>query len=425
MDPINGALLLEALHWVETQNYLFLVRLECNLSYRSDDQLNYDACLLIANCVLQSNEIFNYIMQPLGTHRYLIVLVLVLCLTLPGSSIRPTRPIMANPNTESSSANFFFYFELEEDLPADGYLMITFTPYITEAEPVTCDMLSHTGNPITTCLNLNTAGSDITITQPDINDVNPNINATETVVIQFTSTLSAATEYQIQIATDNVLPDIGSITSSFEMYTITGTGVMIEENWNCGQVFLEPKQNKALSILNRNSMEFNLPGTSFTNLLFDIEIDEDCPTPQSRLKFVIEGGFTFTDSSLVTTISLLGAAPVIVESVIESPNVIITTFDEAFTDGRKFSLRIADIANPLEIANGYISVYYIPFNSMSPLEVSEQSIPIKTIPYSPTITLLTIDGTTPVAPIQYFMNTIQYIQMTIIVQRDISEDFVI
>ena len=99
----------------------------------------------------------------------------------------------------------------------------------------------------------------------------------------------------------------------------------------------------------------------------------------------------------------------IVQSVIESPNVIITTFDEAFVDGRKFSLRIADIVNPLEIASGYISVYYIPFNSMSPLEVSEQSIPIKTIPYTPTIALLTIDGTAPAAPIQYYMNTIQYI----------------
>ena len=74
-------------------------------------------------------------------------------------------------------------------------------------------------------------------------------------------------------------------------------------------------------------MEFNLPGTSFTNLLFDIEIDINCPTPLSRLKFVIEGGFTFTDSSLVTTLSLLGAAPVKKESVIESPNVIIATFD--------------------------------------------------------------------------------------------------
>ena len=58
-------------------------------------------------------------------------------------------------------------------------------------------------------------------------------------------------------------------------------------------------------------MENNLPGTSFTDLLFDIEIGVDSPTPLSRLKFVIEGGFTFTDSSLVNTQALVGAAPVI------------------------------------------------------------------------------------------------------------------
>ena len=35
---------------------------------------------------------------------------------------------------------------------------------------------------------------------------------------------------------------------------------MIEENWNFGQVFLEPRQNNVLSILNRNAMTSNLPG---------------------------------------------------------------------------------------------------------------------------------------------------------------------
>ena len=172
-------------------------------------------------------------------------------------------------------------------------------------------------------------------------------------------------------------------------------------------------------------MTMNLPGQSFTNLLFDITIGVNCPTPVSRLKFVIEGGFTFSDSSLVTTLSLLGAAPVIAQSLIESPNVIITTFSEAFIIGRKFSLRIADIRNPLSILDGYISVYHLPYNSLSPLEISEQSIPIETVPYLPSITLLTIDGTTPVAPIQYYTGNVQYIMMKIVVDRDIDPEFVI
>lgn len=54
--------------------------------------------------------------------------------------------------------------------------------------------------------------------------------------------------------------------------------MMIEENWNFGQVFLEPKQNRVLSVLNRNVMTNNEPGTIFTNTLFDITINANSPS---------------------------------------------------------------------------------------------------------------------------------------------------
>jgi hypothetical protein len=73
-------------------------------------------------------------------------------------------------------------------------------------------------------------------------------------------------------------------------------------------------------------MVSNLPGTSFTNLLFEITVGVATTTPNARLKFVIDGGFTFSDSSLVNTQALVGAAPVILSNVLVSPNVIITTF---------------------------------------------------------------------------------------------------
>lgn len=112
------------------------------------------------------------------------------------------------------------------------------------------------------------------------------------------------------------------------MYTVTDTGMIIEENWNFGQVFLEERQNQVLSVLSRNTMTTNSPGTTFTNLLFDIDIGVPAPTNlSSRLKFVISDGFTWTDSSLVNTQPLVGAAPQILESVIVSPNVIVTTFN--------------------------------------------------------------------------------------------------
>lgn len=194
-----------------------------------------------------------------------LLLSILLCTAF---SVRPTQPIVVNPNTESSPSNFMFYFNLENPLPTTAYLMVTFSTFTTTAIPISCNVLDNLNLTVSTCVNLNTGGNAITITQAGVNSVNPNINAGKTVVLQFSSNLLAGTEYKLQIRTNNVLPNIGSITKSFEMYTITGTGVMIEENWNFGQVYLEPKQNVDISVLSRNSMVSNLPGRSFTNLLF-------------------------------------------------------------------------------------------------------------------------------------------------------------
>lgn len=105
--------------------------------------------------------------------------------------------------------------------------MITFSPFITNAIPISCHVLDNSSLTVSKCVNLDTGGNSITITQSGVNSVNPNINAAKTIVLQFSQVLSVNTEYKLQIMTSNVLPNIGSITSSFEMYTITNTGVMI------------------------------------------------------------------------------------------------------------------------------------------------------------------------------------------------------
>ena len=190
--------------------------------------------------------------------QYAPLILLIQLLILSTYSVHQTQPIKVNPNTESSPSNFIFYFSLDYTLPSDGYLLVTFSPFTGTADPLSCIMLDHNSTTTTKCVNLNTATSDdITINQADINEINPNIYASRTVVVQFSEDLSPSTEYKIQIMTDNVLPNIGSITSSLEMYAVTGTGMFIEENWNFGQVFLEPKQNKVLSVLNRNVMTNN------------------------------------------------------------------------------------------------------------------------------------------------------------------------
>jgi cytochrome c oxidase assembly protein Cox11 len=92
---------------------------------------------------------------------------------------------------------------------------------------------------VSSCQNLD-AGSTaktLTVNNTWINQINPNIVATRTIAVQFNQNLSSGVAYSLQVITDNVLPAIGSITSNFELYTISGTGFMLEENWNFGQVY--------------------------------------------------------------------------------------------------------------------------------------------------------------------------------------------
>lgn len=93
--------------------------------------------------------------------------------------------------------------------------MITFSTFTTSAIPISCDVLDNLTLTISTCLNLNTAGNGLTITQAAVNSVNSNINAAKTVVLAFSNVLVVGMQYRVQIRTSNVLPNIGSITKSF------------------------------------------------------------------------------------------------------------------------------------------------------------------------------------------------------------------
>lgn len=82
---------------------------------------------------------------------------------------------------------------LENKLPSTGYLMITFSTFTTSAIPITCNVLDSLTISVAKCLNLNTAGNQITITQTGVNSVNSNINGAKTVVVQFNTELNYTT----------------------------------------------------------------------------------------------------------------------------------------------------------------------------------------------------------------------------------------
>ena len=108
--------------------------------------------------------------------------------------------------------------------------MINFSPLTSTAFPTSCLVInSVTALSISKCLNLDdgSSGGTLSVNKTWINQINPNVLATKTIAVQFNQNLVANFEYSIQIITNNVLPAIGSITSNFEMYTISSTGFFL------------------------------------------------------------------------------------------------------------------------------------------------------------------------------------------------------
>ena len=153
------------------------------------------------------------------------------------------------------------------------------------------------------------------------------------------------------------------------MYAISSTGVMVEENWNMGQVYLELTNNNLINLVSINSQVSNEPGVTVSTFLVDVTIGIAVPTPLSVFLFTISNNFKFTVSSLVSSIAVTGTAPQVLSTTVTSPNIIKVVFNEAFSVGRQFRLTISNIENPLEISSGAISLYSLPHNSITPLEV--------------------------------------------------------
>ncbi len=137
-----------------------------------------------------------------------------------------------------------------------------------------------------------------------------------------------------------------------------------------GQLFLELKNNNLMNMVSINAQNTNLPGVSVSTLQVTVTIGVAVPTPLSKFILTISGNFAFTVSSLVSSLTVTGAPPQILSMTVVSPNIIQVIFNEQFTVGRQFALTVSNIYNPLELSQGAVSIYSMPYNSISPLEIS-------------------------------------------------------
>ena len=160
-----------------------------------------------------------------------LLLIIIALLSSKVRTLQPTGPVLASPNTESSPSNFIFSFNLINDLSTSSYLMIVFPFYPSSITPQSCNILNTLSLTTTSCYNLNVASgltpNHLTINASAVNNINPNIVSTVTIVMGFSSTLTAGTSYSVQVRLQDNLPAVGALSQSFEMYTISGTGVML------------------------------------------------------------------------------------------------------------------------------------------------------------------------------------------------------
>lgn len=160
-----------------------------------------------------------------------LLLIIIALLSSKVRTLQPTGPVLASPNTESSPSNFIFSFNLINDLSTSSYLMIVFPFYPSSITPQSCNILNTLSLTTTSCYNLNVASgltpNPLTINASAVNNINPNIVSTVTIVMGFSSTLTAGTSYSVQVRLQDNLPAVGALSQSFEMYTISGTGVML------------------------------------------------------------------------------------------------------------------------------------------------------------------------------------------------------
>ena len=75
--------------------------------------------------------------------------------------LKPTAPILASPNTESSPSNFIVSISLTNDLPLGAYLMVVIPFYSSTITPKSCTLLNSLSTTASICQNLNLASAAV------------------------------------------------------------------------------------------------------------------------------------------------------------------------------------------------------------------------------------------------------------------------
>ena len=260
-------------------------------------------------------------------------LLLILCLLACSQALSPVGDIQLFPNTESSPSIYLIRFSIATALPTDSYLLVGMDWYSSDLLPHSCQLVN-TSIPLT-CTNFNSPGFPLTITTAHFAKFNSILSPSKMVAIQLGSNILPGVTYALEVHLYNVVPNIQKISPSIEMYTMSSTGLVYEENPNMGAVINGPPNIHLLGVSILNDLAATAPGTTST-LRAEITINQPVSTDLSTFLFTVHHPFSFSIGSIPTTTESsnyatnpipLYSSPSVKEYEVVTPHVFMLTFN--------------------------------------------------------------------------------------------------
>ena len=192
----------------------------------------------------------------------IILLALLALLISKGGALNPVGDIQLFPNTENSPSIYLIRFTLTTALPSKSYLLIGMDWYTSALSPHSCQLVN-TSIPLR-CTNFAAPTFTLTATTTDFAKFNSIFDTSKMVVIEIGSNLVHSTTYALELHLYNVVPNIQKISPSIEMYTMSASGLIYEENPNMGAVINSKPNTQLLAVSILNSLSATQPGTTST-----------------------------------------------------------------------------------------------------------------------------------------------------------------
>ena len=195
------------------------------------------------------------------TKQYNIIFIL---LFINVYALNPVGDMQLFPNTENSPSLYLIRFTLSNAIPTGAYLLVGMDWYSANLVPHSCQFVN-TSIPIT-CDNFASPSPSfgMTITTANFAKFNSIFSTGKMVAIKLGSNLLQNTEYALELALTNVVPNIQKISPSIEMYAMSSTGLIYEENTNMGAVINSSPSNNLLAVSILNDLSATAPGTTST-----------------------------------------------------------------------------------------------------------------------------------------------------------------